>query len=597
MRGVAQRETGVHGHGRGSLWFDDRTLTALHLGAAVGLALFAFFVLRLPDLRDALPHPGERATFVRGIPIAGLLASLIAIGLGASLQQQRRMLRLDALTWPAVVVAMAIALWLPLPQPFAGLTFAGFVAVRFAPLIWRFVCDAERGLRLAFALTAAMYTAFAIWTVGAVQAGGDPVHYLIATEALARATLDLTAVYAGPLFHSLTALAVTQLDITIHTVPVDGELRLAQGYLFPAAILPGWLLAGRTGATIVVALIGALAAAQTFQLMRETVGDRRLVRLAWALFALTWPFAALATHVYPEALAALVAVVMFRLLFTAPVRRPLLAGALATIVLLLVPRHALVPLLLLPFVWRDRAAGLRYTAGLGAAALISGAVNGLTFGVPVPYAGYLAGVGTYGETFSTRLDIALFGMLFDRAFGLAGSAPWVFIGAIGIVPLLRTRARWVVAALVVVLGARLALSSFRLWEGGWGPPNRYIIDVLPLWMPFVAAGLAHARAPIVAVTVGILLLLSAGMTTIYAANPGLAYSSGANRVVKIFKPYVPFIPQALLPSFTREPERAHQRSAIASLVVIGLVAAGWHASRPRRPIGTDRPVGNGRPAG
>src|SRR5439155_3668095 len=90
--------------------------------------------------------------------------------------------------------------------------------------------------------------------------------------------------------------------------------------------------------------------------------------------------------------------------------------------------------------------------------------------------------------------VALPGMLFDRAFGLAGTAPWVFIGALGVGPLLRRDRRRGLTLLAVVLTTIAALALYGPWQGGWSPPNRYTMELLPLWTPFVAAGLAAAVA-------------------------------------------------------------------------------------------------------
>src|SRR5436853_191856 len=94
---------------------------------------------------------------------------------------------------------------------------------------------------------------------------------------------------------------------------------------------------------------------------------------------------------------------------------------------------------------------------------------------------------------SLEFWIGLPGMLFDRTFGIAGVAPWLFIVVIGIPAALRASRR-VFAPAAITLGLSLVgLSLYHYWEGGYAPSARYFVDVLPLAAPFVAYGLAVTR--------------------------------------------------------------------------------------------------------
>src|SRR5207247_472178 len=78
-----------------------------------------------------------------------------------------------------------------------------------------------------------------------------------------------------------------------------------------------------------------------------------------------------------------------------------------------------------------------------------------------------------------RVWVGLPAILYDRTFGVAGSAPWLFIGALGAAAALRAR-RDLMPAAVAIAVSLLALSVYRYWEGGYAPPARYMVEVVPL---------------------------------------------------------------------------------------------------------------------
>src|SRR5204862_6356384 len=136
----------------------------------------------------------------------------------------------------------------------------------------------------------------------------------------------------------------------------------------------------------------AWAAMQTWLILSETVGHTRFTRATWALTAFCAPLALAAVHVYPNAVGAALIATGFRYAFTARHRRALLAGVLLGATAFLNPRDGLVLVALAPFaiVW-PRLDRMRFAVGaiivIAAAALVSLA----TFGIPLPYAGYLFG--------------------------------------------------------------------------------------------------------------------------------------------------------------------------------------------------------------
>src|SRR5207253_1353262 len=147
----------------------------------------------------------------------------------------------------------------------------------------------------------------------------------------------------------------------------------------------------------------------------------------------------------------------------------------------------------------SRAEFRRFASGAMAVAVVAAISNAFLYGNPLPYIGYFLAVvypqeltkqtATSISFVSFEFWIGLPGMLFDRVFGIAGVAPWLFIAVIGIPAALRANRR-VFAPAAITLGlSLLGLSLYHFWEGGYAPPARYFVDVLPLVAPFVAYGL------------------------------------------------------------------------------------------------------------
>ena len=279
---------------------------------------------------------------------------------------------------------------------------------------------------------------------------------------------------------------------------------------------------------------------------------------------------------------ALALAVAFRLATTRMHGRPFAAGLAAGATFLLTPRDALTAGLLLAWcVMARRRWAVPLAAGMGAMAIVAAVVDQVTLGVPLPFAGYVSGLFTFAQARESALwlrpDLGVLGMLFDRAFGLAGSAPWTFVGAFGVVALLRAEPRRASALLAGAVGTLAGLGFYRLWEGGWSPPNRYLVDVLPLWTPFVGAALAVARAGWERALLAVLIAWSVLATIAFLGVPTWSYSAEDSRLSEQLRA-LPFDPLAALPSF-HVPGASPLPAALALLVA--LLALGALGSRRR----------------
>ena len=464
--------------------------------------------------------PDESLAALRAaLPLASAAASALLVALGRD--RPLRALALDAASYGAlVVVVFALALG-PLSRDAIGLLFVLAVVVRLAPSALEFVAE-DRGAPAAFALALAVYAPLAAWVTVSAAPYGDQIHYLLAADRLAHGSLDATI--DAPLFRVLIGAEPGPLDTETHVVPAPAGPRSVQGPLLPALLLSGWALAGRLGAHLVVAVVAALAAAQLWLLLRESTRPGRAREVTWLAASFLAPALPLATHLYPNALGALLGVAAYRLAFTRTPALPVAAGALLGATLLLTPRDGLLLIALAPFA--IRAHGRPLLAGAVASALAAILVNLLVYGLPLPYAGYVFGTAAaqaleQEPSFSFRFWVGLPAILFDRTFGLAAVAPWAFIALAGLWLALRERRAQLLPAVVAIAVTLAVLSLFRYWEGGYAPPARYLVEVMPLLAPFVAYGLLVIRPWLAALLFG----LGALATFVLAAIPTLGLNS------------------------------------------------------------------------
>ena len=533
-------------------------LTLIHAAIAALAAVEVVRALHRTHIRGVILDEPARFAFLIALPVASTLASLVAIYIGARTGNVRGAFRSDLIGLAVFGGALAyVAKDDPLTREVVGLLYVGVLVARLAPLALAIAAGRIRSTVVTFIVAFLFYAPIGIWSGAATLAQGDQPHYLLAADAVAHGSLDMAPEYADPReFNRLSGTPLAHADIETHVAHAPRGERLVQGYGLAAVIAPGWALAGKNGALLVLALIGALVSVQVLLLCRETVSDQRAAGAAWLATSALVPLSNVATVLYPNIVGAAAIVVAYRLLFTAPVRRPVLAGIVAAATLLLTPRDGVVIAFLIPFVFlAGRTAGIRFVATLAVAFAAIGALDLVVYGLPLPYAGYAYGIDAAqlleGQpTLRPRPDVGLGGILFDRAFGLAGSAPWVFAGLAGIAAVLRGTARRSLLPALFAVGLSLAaLSIYRLWEGGYAPANRYLVDVLPLWAPFIAAALA-LRDRWISATTAVLLGLGGLASFLLLAIPNLAFNGVESaRLIEALDAMLPFDPFGLLPSF------------------------------------------------
>jgi hypothetical protein len=168
-----------------------------------------------------------------------------------------------------------------------------------------------------------------------------------------------------------------------------------------------------------------------------------------------------------------------------------------------------------------------------------------------PYGGYTAQFVRLAN-----VPRSLLGILFDQKFGLFVYAPIYLLAPLGGWLLLRDR-RWrgTAAALVsIVLLYSLTSARLYMWWGGSSAPARFLVPLIPLVAPALAAVFSRMRGLTTEVNVGVFALLSVLISAsgVLGFEQGLLFSDphGSSRIVQALQGSAPLA--SALPTFTDE---------------------------------------------
>jgi hypothetical protein len=494
----------------------------------------------------AIPLFALRGRSLRRCLECELAAVLVVAGLAAF----GRVLRIDVDPYLTLVAISVMILAIPL----------GFIALG-REIRW----SANR----AFVIAAIGYAAMIPLQLRTPIDGDEP-YYLLMTESLVRDhDLDLTNQYRG-LAHS----DIGRPDL----VPQPGDPRGPHGEQYsrhepflPILLMPGYALGGVPGAIAVIALFGALLARSTVRFFEDEGIADTTTRALFPLIAFGPPIVFYATRIWPEVPAAFFFLEAVR---GVRQRRPPRWIAATFALLLLKIRFGLLAIVLLARVLRTR----RQIAI--AAALVA---------VPLILAWLISGHVMNTHRLQELMPsspifywLGLFGLVLDGAAGLLFQAP---LYALAILALPRWRE--------MPEGFRLGMSASLLyvlyliprseWHGGWSPPLRYIVVLMPILALGVAAMWDRAGAGIRAViTVWTLMLVVHG-----AAFPWRLFhlATGENFMGESLSTTWHSDFSRLMPSFIRPNFAAIVGSVALAAVLITVILSRRHPSGRLRMTG------------
>ena len=526
---------------------------------------------------------------------------------------------IDAWALGAAVVLGATTLAAPLlgiaawqPAAMAGAVAAGLLYVTcrvlaLEPLVER-AAGARRPPLVFLLLPFGVYLALIPWSIRERAPDGDEPWFLLTTHSIAYDfDVDLANNYRNQDSLAFMPRAIGPQPGDPETS--DGTIRSRHGAVLQAVMAPAYRVGGRTGAMVVIAALAALGAWLLLDLTAFSP-DARARLAAYAIFSFAAPFLIYSQQIWAEVAAVVLAMAAFRWIgrltggngspTTGTGRAEWSTWALLALSLAILPAiklrlalisAALALILVLRLAPDRRRRGLLVLGAVGVpSALLVLWSNRAVFGT-------VLGMHSWGELEvyrqpASKLALGLNGLFFDLAYGLIACAPiWLLLFP-GAVASFRRNRRLLFEVALIAVPTLLLVASRREWYGGWSPPFRYGLVVLPflalLLVPLFerrpepgrqgAAGSA-VRSPaagIVALAL-VLALLSGALTVLVVVEPGWTYNlaDGRHHFLHHLEARTGLDLARLLPSATRA------RTATWLLPVLA-VAVAILAARVRR---------------
>jgi hypothetical protein len=508
-------------------------MTVLFIVAAIGIPLVA---LRGRSLKRCLET--ELAVLI-------IFAGLAAFG---------RVLRVEVDPYLTLVAAGVLFLAVPL----------GFLA---------FADEVRWNANRAFVIAAIGY-ALMIPLQLRTPIDGDEPYYLLMTESLVRDhDLDLTNQYRG-LAHS----DIGRPDL----LPQPGDPRGPHGEQYsrhepflPILMMPGYAVGGLPGALAVIALFGALLARSTIRFLEDEGISDATTRMLFPLIAFGPPVIFYSTRIWPEVPAAFCFLEAVRGIRQR--RPPRWIAAIFALVLLKI-RFGLLAVVLLIRVLRTKR---------------QFAIAAAVVAVPLVIAWLISGNAMNTHSIRELLPsgaifywLGLFGLILDGAAGIVFQAP-LYALAILALPRWRSMPHGFRLGMSVSLLYILYLIPRSEWHGGWSPPLRYIVVL----MPILALGVAVMWERIGAGTRAVIAIWTLMLVIHGAAFPWRLFhlATGENFIGESLSTIWKSDFSRLMPSFIRP----NMAAVVGSVLLVAAMLVAVILSRRSRESRSDGPAEDG----
>lgn len=344
---------------------------------------------------------------------------------------------------------------------------------------------------LFFPVVLAVYLGVAARVQGEVGAEGDEPHYLMVAESLIRDhDLSLETDYAEGRYRAFYRTHTT-LEPHFRVRGRGGAIYSLHAVGLSLLVLPAYALGGYPAASFFMALLAALLALAIRELVRaSSASDGVADGVGWVV-ALSPPLVHYAGLVFTEVPAALAVALVLRPgreLAQATQVRALALGAVIAFLPWLNVRYAPLAVILLLSLLTTRprrpvVLGLLLPSLLSALALA--AYHFVLYGFFDPRRVY----GVRRELSLALLPEGLQGMLLDQEFGLLVYAPVFALAVPGLFALFRESRRAALTTVALLGVVLVTAGSWPMWRGGFNPPARFLLPVVPALALALAARL------------------------------------------------------------------------------------------------------------
>ena len=348
----------------------------------------------------------------------------------------------------------------------------------------------------------ALYFVVAGRVQSSVGPQGDEPHYLMVADSLLRDhDLDLTRDYAEGRYRSFHP---RPLEPHYRVRGSAGEIYSVHALGLSLLVLPAYALGGYAGASFFMALLAALLGREIRAVVRAFTGQAALASgVAWAV-ALSPPLIHYVGLVFTEVPAALILAFGLRRAHEArslESRAALVWGTALAFLPWLNVRYAVFPVVLVAYaLWErmDRRALAAVLAPLAVSALVIGCFHFSLYGFFDPRRVY----GRTRELAFGTLAEGVPGLFFDQEFGLLSYAPLFALALPGFWRLWRPCRRDAVMTGALVLLVVGTAGSWDMWRGGFNPPARFLLPLVPVLAILVARALDRGLGAPAALLVG-----------------------------------------------------------------------------------------------
>jgi hypothetical protein len=338
-----------------------------------------------------------------------------------------------------------------------------------------------------------LYGVVAVRVQRQVGPQGDEPHYLMVADSLLHdGDLSLEADYAAGRY------------LAFHDAPLEphyrvrgrhGEIYSLHAVGLSLLILPAYAMGDYPAVSLFMAFLAAFVAREVREGVRAAYASHGLAEGVGWLAALSPPLVHYSGLVFTEVPAALLVGFAWRR------RRGLLVGLAVAFLPWLNVRYAVFSVLLLAYgLWGEArtSARLKLLIPAAASAVASVLYHYTLYGFFDPRLVY----GRRPELSLAQIPEALPGLFLDQEFGLLVYAPFLALAIPGALQLWkRDRARTLVG-LALVAAAVATAASWHMWRGGFNPPGRLLVPIVPVLSVFAAGALGGGLRAGAALLVG-----------------------------------------------------------------------------------------------
>jgi hypothetical protein len=403
-----------------------------------------------------------------------------------------------------------------------------------------------------FVLSFVIYGAAGKQITARLPLGGDEPHYLLLCHSLLHDhDLEIGSNYNQ---HDYRAFFAGKLNRHV-SIGKDGTRYSIHPLGTALLLLPGYALAGRSGAVLTMNLLAALLAVVFYALAFAQTGRDRVALVVWGVASFTSPIFLYSSQLYPEIPSALLLGAAYYLIrFQRPFTWP--SALLLGLCLMYLPwlhQRLILPTIVLTGYyllvmgrrsWKRRGGRLRLSSPmllplilLALSGIVMAGYYYLLFGNPLPNAPYMSISRTSVFSWEVFFHQGLFGHLLDQEAGLLIFSPYYLFAIPGFLLLFRRQAFHALVVLVLVFSIYLPCAGFVFqWRGGWSPASRFMVALIPLLVLPLSLSLREITRDLYRYIFGFLTVIAVSWTVHFLNVPFAAIMSGRG-VNRTFEQY------------------------------------------------------------